>query len=217
MRNWWKNLGWVWKLLIELATVGAAIFGGYTIYQTYWHHKDDQEQHEKELMAELVQAGEPYEKDGFTHLLFRNKSPQGKAIVSTVWFVINDPKQLRMIERAYPKPRPPKPGETPMCGAMIPPEKAFFRDGQWHNDNEFAYSCYEAREAGQMDGILLQLAIFDDKLAGRELSGIVVLDYNEGQQVESRPLLLACRRESPGSQAPQQPPRKWKWFRPFRR
>lgn len=217
MPKWWKNLDLFWKLTIEIATIGAFALGGYTIYQTYWHHKDDQEQHERELTAELVQAGEPFEKDGYIQLLFRNKSPQGKAIVSTLWFVINDPMQLKMIERAHPKPLPPKPGETPMCGAMIPPENAFFRDGQWHNDNEFAYSCYEPHEAGQMDGILLKLAIFDDKLASQKLTGVVVLDYNDEQQVESRPLSLACRRETPEDPTPQQPRREWKWFRPFRR
>jgi hypothetical protein len=220
MRKWWKHLGATWKLLIEIATVGAAIFGGFTIYQAYRQHKDDQQQHERELAANLVQEGRPYQKDGYTHLLFRNTSPQGMAVISTVWFVINDQEQLAMIERVHPKPMPSAPtsGEASICGAMIQPEDAFFRNGQWHDDGEFVYSCYDPRQAQQMNGIVLKLAIFDGKLAGRKLNGIVVLNYNGEKQVESEPLSITCYREKQDSNPPAQPPpRQWKWFRPFRR
>jgi hypothetical protein len=220
MPQWWNNLSPAGRFLVGLATVLAVVVGAAAILESRRQHDQDRQQHERELTANLVQDGQPYEKDGYIHLLFRNTSPQGTAVISTVWFVINDQKQLALIERVHPKPMPTAPSDEPaMCGAMIEPEDAFFRNGQWHDDR-FVYSCYEPRQAPKMNGILLKLAIFDDKLAGREMNGVIVLDYNSDQQIESSPLSIPCYREKSKQDANPQselPPKPRKWFRPFRR
>lgn len=89
-----------------------------------------------------------------------------------------------------------------MCTAMIVPEDAFFRHGEWRGDF-FEFYCVDPREARQGEGIVLKLAAFDDKLAGKRLKGIVVLTYNDGRQSQSNLLTINCFLETHNDQAPE--------------
>jgi hypothetical protein len=131
---------------------------------------------EEELAQPNLQflSGEGPGKDKLTHLRYHNKSQTKNGIIYIIEFIVSDPAQLKIIERAHAKPK------EPFAEASFDKNEVRLIHGSWHGD-EYMFWVYPDCYVEADKPIDLATCIVDPALPNMVFQGRFEIEMKYGK------------------------------------